>query len=158
MNTTQLLYSLCLGFLPLGVFAQHTVSGRLSDCATRQALSYATVRLLQQDSSFVAGTVTDSLGCYQFSEVKDGSYLLAFSTIGYKSQILPVAVRKDTEFPSVALESDNVLLDDVTVTGRSVIRKKDHLLIIPDKQQVKHAYSGYDLLYNLMIPGITVER
>ena len=158
MNTTQLLYSLCLGFLPLGVFAQHTVSGRLSDCATRQALSYATVRLLQQDSSFVAGTVTDSLGCYQFSEVKDGSYLLAFSTIGYKSQILPVAVRKDTELPSVALESDNVLLGEVVVKGSSFIRQKDKVLILPDKEQVKHVRTGYDLLNNLMIPSINVDR
>ena len=158
MNTTQLLYGLCLGFLPLGVFAQHTVSGHLSDRATRQALSYATVRLLQQDSSFVAGTVTDSLGCYRFGEVKDGSYLLAFSTIGYKSKIQPITVQKDTELPSVALESDNVLLGEVVVKGNAYQYQKDRLLVTPGKEQIKHAFSGYDLLYNLMIPGLNVDR
>lgn len=30
-------------------------------------------------------------------------------------------------------------------------------MIIPDKIQKKHAYSGYDLLYNLMIPGLNVN-
>ena len=44
------------------------------------------------------------------------------------------------------------------VKGQSIIRKDDRLIIIPDKQQVKHAWTGYDLLYNLMIPGIDVDR
>ena len=42
--------------------------------------------------------------------------------------------------------------------GSSFIRQKDRVLIIPDKQQVKHAFTGYDLLSNLMIPGIDVDR
>ena len=46
----------------------------------------------------------------------------------------------------------------VEVKASSYIRQKDRVLIIPDKQQVRHAGTGYDLLYNLMIPGITVDR
>lgn len=56
------------------------------------------------------------------------------------------------------LKENSVLLGEVEVKGSSFIRQKDRVLIIPDKQQVKHAFTGYDLLSNLMIPGIDVDR
>ena len=64
---------------------------------------------------------------------------------------------KNLEVPLVTLETENVVLGEVVIKGTTFIRKKDHTLIIPDKQQLKHAYSGYDVLYNLMIPGVDVD-
>ncbi len=64
----------------------------------------------------------------------------------------------DFQVPPIALKENSIALGSITVTANSVIQKKDHLLIIPDRQQIKHAYTGYDLLYNLMIPGISVDR
>lgn len=50
-------------------------------------------------------------------------------------------------------------LNEVTVTSRSVFRsEKGHLVVLPDRQQKKHSFTGYDLLSNLMIPGISVNR
>ena len=65
---------------------------------------------------------------------------------------------KNLEVPLVTLETENVVLGEVVVKGSSFIRKDDHVLVIPDKQQVKHASTGYDLLYNLMIPNIEVNK
>ena len=65
---------------------------------------------------------------------------------------------KNLEVPLVTLETENVVLGEVVIKGSSFIRKDDHVLVIPDKQQVKHASTGYDLLYNLMIPDIEVNR
>ena len=45
-----------------------------------------------------------------------------------------------------------------TVKGSTFIRQEDKLLIIPDKVSVKHSVTGYDLLDNLMIPGVDVDR
>lgn len=85
--------------------------------------------------------------------------MLAFSTIGYKPQIIPASVsNQDTQLPVITLESDNVILNEVVVKGSSYVRKTDHVLVIPDKQQVKHAGTGYDLLYNLMIPSLEVNK
>lgn len=50
------------------------------------------------------------------------------------------------------------MLNEVVVKGSSFIRKEDHILVIPDKQQVKHANTGYDLLYNLMIPSLDINK
>ena len=37
-------------------------------------------------------------------------------------------------------------------------RKDDHILAIPTKEQRNHAVTGYDLLSNLMVPGVSVDR
>lgn len=46
-------------------------------------------------------------------------------------------------------------LDEVVVKTSYLTREDDH---IPTKDQRKHAATGYDLLSNLMIPGVYVER
>ena len=137
--------------------AQVPVKGMVTD-EHKEALAYTTVRLLRSDSTFVQGTVTDSIGCYRLENVQKGNYLLSFSSIGYEAKVYPFAVG-DTEkvLPVVYLKENSVLLGEVEVKGTSFIRQKDRVLIIPDKQQVKHASTGYDLLYNLMIPGMHVD-
>ena len=139
-------------------FSQRRIVGSVNDME-QKALAYASVRLLRTDSTYVSGMTTDSLGCYCFANVASDKYLLAFSTIGYKPQIIPVTVRNaDVTVPTVTLENDDVMLGEIVVKGSSFIRQKDKVLIIPDKQQIKHANTGYDLLYNLMIPDIEVNR
>lgn len=138
--------------------AQVRLYGTVSS-ADNQKLEYSTVRLLKTDSTFVSGTITDTLGHYLFENVHPDNYLLAFSTIGYKAKVVPVTVSlNNIEVPLTTLESENVILNEVVVKGSSYVRKADHVLVIPDKQQVKHAGTGYDLLYNLMIPSLEVNK
>lgn len=49
-------------------------------------------------------------------------------------------------------------LDEVVVKSSYLTREGDHILAIPTQEQRKHAVTGYDLLSNLMIPGVSVER
>ncbi len=49
-------------------------------------------------------------------------------------------------------------LDEVVVMATYFTREDDHILAIPTKEQRKHATTGYDLLSNLMIPGVSVDR
>lgn len=49
-------------------------------------------------------------------------------------------------------------LGEVVVKSSYLTREGDHILAIPTKEQRKHAVTGYDLLSNLMIPGMSVER
>lgn len=49
-------------------------------------------------------------------------------------------------------------LDEVVVKASYLTRKDDHILVIPTKEQRKHAVTGYELLSNLMIPGVSVDR
>lgn len=49
-------------------------------------------------------------------------------------------------------------LDEIVVKASYLTREDDHILAIPTKEQRKHAVTGYDLLNNLMIPGVSVGR
>ena len=49
-------------------------------------------------------------------------------------------------------------LDEVVVKTSYLTRKDDHILAIPTKEQRKHAVTGYDMLSNLMVPGVSVDR
>lgn len=49
-------------------------------------------------------------------------------------------------------------LGEVVVKSSYLTREGDHILALPTKEQRKHAVTGYDLLSNLMIPGVSVER
>ena len=49
-------------------------------------------------------------------------------------------------------------LDEIVVKASYLTREDDHILAIPTKSSVNHAVTGYDLLNNLMVPGVSVER
>lgn len=151
-------YLLTIFLFPQILYAQCSIAGKVTDLEG-QSLSYISVQLFRVDSSFVTGTTTDTLGYYQFTKVSPSPYFIVFSSIGYKKQIVNAnTTEKKNELPPVIMETDNIELNEVVVKGASVIRQKDRLLILPDKQQVKQAGTGYDLLYNLMIPGMEVDR
>ncbi|MDE6786453.1 MAG: hypothetical protein K2J46_05375, partial [Muribaculaceae bacterium] len=52
----------------------------------------------------------------------------------------------------------NVTLNEVVVTADNVYRNDDHIVFIPTKEQKDHSPTGYALLYNLMIPGLTISE
>lgn len=51
----------------------------------------------------------------------------------------------------------NVTLNEVTVTASNIVRVDDHLQIRPNEQQRRHASTGYELLENIMLPGVIVN-
>ena len=157
---TLLKHVVCLLFLLFACsFAIHAqVRGKVVD-ETGNAVPAATVRILTLDSVFVKGVVTDNDGNYKLDKIEPQVYILAVSYIGYENMSRKIEISGREQDLSVdTLKNDNVHLDEVTVVGSSFVRKKDHLLVIPDRKQIKHSFSGYDLLYNLMIPGLTIDR
>ena len=147
----KIIYLFIAYFLTLNGFSANSkVTGCVKD-ALQNPVSMATVRLLAVDSSFIKGAVTDDKGTFYLENVKDGNYILLITCIGYQNTSLNFKMpNTDFQLPLITLQNDEVALETVTVTGTSLIQKKDHLLVIPDKQQIKHAFSGYDLLYNLI--------
>lgn len=137
--------------------SQVLVKGKLMS-EDNHELNYASIRLLSPDSSFVQGTITDSIGNYCLQNVYSGDYLLSISSMGYIPQWHALTIGKqDKKLPLFKLKNNNILLDEVVVNSSSFVRKKDRVLISPTEQQVKHSSTGYDLLYNLMIPGMYVN-
>ena len=138
--------------------AQHTIRGKIVS-EQQENIPYANVKLLTPDSTFVCGSTTDSLGIFSINNIHPGRFLLSASHIGYTPAYRPIDIPEKADgLLSITLKEDVTTLGEVTIKGSSFIRQKDRVLILPDKQQIKHGSTGYDLLYNLMIPGIDVNR
>ena len=58
-----------------------------------------------------------------------------------------------------AEEPDSIVRDlpDFVIKAEQFRRTADGVEVVPNKQQLKHSFSGYDLVRNLMIPGVTVN-
>ncbi len=94
----------------------NSVRGRIFDAATRDPLSGATV---QVEGSTI-GTVADMDGNYQIT-IPSSSSELTYSYIGYISQTLPA----NREVINVALEEDEVALEEVVVVGYGNREKRE---------------------------------
>lgn len=158
MKHTRFFLFLILALSLAHIMHAQSIRGIITD-TDKQGISSATVKLLSEDSTFVKGTTTDIDGNYAIDKIEVGNYILLCSCIGYNSGSVHFYVgNEDLKVPAITLAAANVQLGEVEVKGQSYIRLKDRVLIIPDKKQVKHASTGYDLLYNLMIPGMDVDR
>lgn len=148
---------LIVTFFFLSTYSQNTLQGRIEDLR-KQGIPYTTIKLLQvNDSSFVKGLVSDSLGYFQTTMPQEGKYILIANSLGYDSNVQIVETNKSSPI-TVTLTSNSIALKDVVVRGSSITRKDTHLQIIPDKQIYKHTNNGYDLLYDLMIPNLQIDR
>ncbi|TFH94513.1 carboxypeptidase-like regulatory domain-containing protein, partial [Porphyromonas levii] len=138
--------------------AQISIQGKVQD-EFYQNLPSTTVRLLTTDSLLIKGTYTNQYGEFVFSEISSGNYLLCCSFLGYQLRYVSISVnQKDTVIPPIQLLPTSHELSEVFVEAPSYIRKSDRVLVIPKQNQIAHASTGYDLLYNLMIPGISVDQ
>ena len=71
--------------------------------------------------------------------------------INMRSQVATSAENAD----SVAHEKT---LTEVNVIAKHLTREADRIVAMPTIEQRKHAHTGYDLVRNLMIPGVSVDR
>lgn len=102
------------------------------------------------------GAYTDSLGRFSVGNIAAGDSLrIRVAAFSYEKYDRVVAFPKDSL--RIVLNPAGKALGEVTVTAEPVTRIDGGYRIIPSKNQVKHAFGGYGLLYNLMIPGVQVD-
>lgn len=120
-----LLMTLFMGML--SVIAQNTnsVSGRVIDKQSKEAMEKSTLQLYQvttarngvKDTTFISGTFSNDLGYFTFNSVKKGNYLLKVSYLGYQElyQSLTKASGVPLSLGDIALEPDAIQIDEAVV-------------------------------------------
>lgn len=87
----------CL-FLTTSLFAQRAgskseIGGMVVDSATGKPLRQASISLMMnRDSSYVTGTITDGDGVFQIRNVAPGAYRLLVTFLGYRNSSQPVTI------------------------------------------------------------------
>ena len=118
-------------------------------------VEFANIQLLNpKDSSFLCGGVSNANGDFVIP-CQQKQVLMKVSFVGYKTicKLVPIA-----RIGNVRMQANSYLLKGVTVEAARVVEKVDRQIIFPTKEQVKTASNGYDLLDNLSLPTIIVNR
>lgn len=134
--------------------SERKLIGRLID-NHNLPVEFANIQLLNpKDSSFLCGGVSNANGDFVIP-CQQKQALMKVSFVGYKTicKLVPIA-----HIGNVKMQANSYLLKGVTVEAARVVEKVDRQIIFPTKEQVKTASNGYDLLDNLSLPTIIVNR
>lgn len=105
------------------------ITGWLQDHDSREGVTFATVQVLRQDSTFVAGAISDDEGNFSVPLTEDGKYIVKFSGVGYTTLCKDITVSdgKGVDMGHVEMKADAIMLKGTTVTGYAakVVLKED---------------------------------
>lgn len=110
-------------FVSLYAYSQHKLAGKVVDKETGVQIEMATVRLFSYskgDSTLVHGLQTDMNGGFSIANVRDGSYKLIISSVGYYEYVQPVTMSgKDITLRTISMKEYVQHLAEVSVQGRA---------------------------------------
>ena len=134
--------------------SERKLIGRLID-NHNLPVEFANIQLLNpKDSSFLCGGVSNANGDFVIP-CQQKQALMKVSFVGYKTICKLVSIAR---IGNVRMQANSYLLKGVTVEAARVVEKVDRQIIFPTKEQVKTASNGYDLLDNMSLPTIIVNR
>jgi TonB-dependent starch-binding outer membrane protein SusC len=153
MKTIYKKLLILLLLLPISVFAQGTLNGKVTDQASGQPLPGVSV-IIQGTQN---GTSTDMDGNFSLSNVKRGDKVV-FTFIGYKEVIQNYDGQKSV---SVAMEEQaNELQEVVVQIGYGSVKKKDatgSLTTVTEKDFNRGANVTTENLLNGRVAGLTIN-
>ena len=161
----KILFSVCtLVLVTLTGFGQtpdHTITGLVYD-ASSHALEGVTVSLLHaKDSSQAGHSVTDKTGRYKFHHPAPATYILLFTSVGYKkvfSAPLTLGSASEITVPDVQLQAATNMLAGVTVAARKsfIEQKIDRTVVNVDAAVTNGGATALEVLEKL--PGVSVDK
>jgi hypothetical protein len=128
-----------------------TVSGKIID-SSGEPVAFANVMLLDADSAFVGGAVSDDGGAFQVASVAQAA-ILKISYVGYRDKFLEA---RAGDMGTVTLDEDAVAIGEVTVKGNlpKTRIKGDALVTNVAGTLLEKAGTSLDVLART--PGVTV--
>jgi len=136
------------------------IKGRIATGDGKEPVEFANVVLNRaSDSTFVTGTTTDLRGRFSIPNLYKGDYQIIVSCLGYEAVAIAVDdLQKNLDMGIILLDSASVMLDEVVISTSHVIQKIDRQILFPTSAQLRNAANGMDVLNNLKLPGLILNR
>ena len=139
--------------------AQRTVSGKVIEQDTKEAVIQATVALLKSDSSLVTNAVTNMDGQFRLTAPRDANYIVRVTYVGFKTYTkrVNIADGKNVNLGTITMAPDAIMLKGVTATAHiaKVQSKGDTLIYNADAYRVPEGSVVEELVKRL--PGADVD-
>ena len=136
-----------------------TISGRVIDSKSNEALPYVNIIIKSQSGELITGGITDQNGIFEISKIKETLFIVSIQYIGYKTLNKEVNLSQGTnklDLGTLVLEEDNTALDEVTIIAEtsSIQQKVDRKVITIGKDL---AASGTASELMVGIPSVSVD-
>ena len=155
---------LFLILLTMPAYAQRggvDITGAVVEEGTNEPIEQATVRLLSvKDSSMVGGVATSRNGAFTLKNIKNGSYLLHVSFVGFDPLYQPLQITGKTnpvKLGKLALSDGAIQLGEAVVIGKApeVTVRNDTMEYNADSYKVTEGSMLEDLLKKM--PGVEID-
>ena len=137
--------------IPLWAMGQ-TVTGRVVDEKSNPIPSVNCV-LLNVDSVFVTGSISENDGRFSIPAQSDKDYILSISCIGYESTSRPC---KANNLGTIVLKENTQMLSEVAIVGKRIKYKSNGYAINLKNESLAKGKQATELL--AFLPGVTVDR
>lgn len=143
-------------------FAQGSVKGKVLDKQTDEVMEFVNVVVETPAGKLVKGAITDVGGQFFISGLKDGTYQLQVSFVGYKTltrQFMISAKNRQQHYNALYISEDAKMLGEVQVTGqRSQMKLEvDRKVFSVDQILAAAGGSASDLLENIPSVEVTTD-
>ena len=138
--------------LPLSMFSQSVIKGRVVDSGNAQPLAGVTVAITGTKTA----TSTDNQGNFTLKNVKNGN-TITFSFIGFNSQTITYNGQSSIEVSMVAGDKS---IDEIVVIGYGKVKRKDatgSVTQITSKEFNKGATPTVENLLNGRVAGVQIS-
>lgn len=156
------LITILLVLTATAAYSQSLIKGKVVDSENGDALMRSTVMLMTADSTrMVTGVATAQDGSFNLKNVKDGTYVVKISYIGFHDFLRQIAVKKSENkgtltIGTVMLVPNSIELNQAVVTGqiKEIEVKDDTLIFNADAFKVPEGSVLEDLIKKL--PGVEI--
>lgn len=138
------------------------IKGKIIDAKTKENLEFVNVSIWTKDKkTLVTGTVTDSTGVFHLSRIKNGTYILVVSYIGYRTLEKEISIspkERNINRRNILMEEDTRSINEVQVIGqRAQMRFEIDKKVFDVASNISQAGgSASDILGN--IPSVEVDN
>jgi len=127
---------------------------------SQSPVPYSTVILMNVDSSFLTGEISDNEGGFTFKNLKLGQYLIKAEHIEYSAQytsIIDLDKGSNIILPTIILKPGSVNLEEVIVTGKKAMIevKAEKIVFNVASTPSASGTNGLDLMRRA--PGVSLD-
>ncbi|MDP5202238.1 outer membrane beta-barrel family protein [Flavobacterium sp. DG2-3] len=142
-----------------GIGQQITISGKVQDSTTKEALSYVTVTIQDSASKTITAGVTDIQGLFHLEGILTDSATISFSYAGYQNHIqsLILSGKPKIQLGTINLSTDAVQLKAVEINSQkaNISLKLDKKVFEVGKDVLSQNGSAHDVLNG--VPSVQVS-
>lgn len=151
---------LLVSVIEINAQIKQSITGKLIDINSNQAVSFASVAFIKAtDSAPLGGTISDENGVFNIKPVVPGNYRLFISVIGYKpvTHDIHVITGDITDAGTIFLQDTAIMIKETVITSDKVKAKSEtgKTTFFMTKKMLDASSTGVDVLK--LIPGVQID-